>query len=50
MFLKMTLSVVLGNFIYHYLQSFLFCIFKAEKYEDTLAKKISAEVKANQII
>ncbi len=43
-FLIMLSAVILGNLIYQLLFTMVFVAFRVDRYEDTLAKKISKEV------
>lgn len=42
------LLMVLANITANFVQTFLFILFKADKYEDVLAKKIAREVNQSQ--
>lgn len=44
-YLKLFFVICLGNLTAIYIHSIIFVIFKANKYEDSLAKKISKEIK-----
>jgi hypothetical protein len=39
------LEAALGFLLATYIHGFIFCLFKANKYENTLAKKIAKEIK-----
>jgi len=43
----LSLAVAIGNIISHFTIGLLFVLFKANKYEDQLAKKLAKEVKNN---
>lgn len=48
-FLILTGAVFTANVLSHYFMGLMFCFFKANKYEDVLAKKIASEVNNEKI-